>query len=574
MAVSYLDRTAAAWYTRGKRRCAPSAERVLSTDTRPPVVYLRPFQDDSFAGQGVVEPDIPGPHPTYLPIWVPETEEEQLAQVMNEIGPFVAVGRPGETLPHIGAARMYLEHDEWKDDVLRLISSAKLVVLRAGETGSFLWEFEAVLKHVAPEKIVVLIPFEAPQYHAFRVKVQRVMPNLPFHLPLYFGKLRQRSWVERFKDWMSTTEVQGSIRGILYFTPRWECHFLELRGFGGGIANPLARAFKITLEPVFQQLGVPWKKPGRSGLRYKGTEAEQPKTNDQLTLLQPDKRVVWKLPLFLIATVGIGLLVYTEGLRLFGPQRGVTSPQVLLFLEAGNFALVFGLTWLLSLAEKTPFAEYGLPLKEAFKTNFSIGFLLGLAEASVLVGLIAMFGGYSFGALAQHGHDILKWGFLQLVGLIFAALYEEFLFRGYLQRCLSRLVGFWPAGVVLSVGFGALHLSNQGEDWVGVVSLVVLGLLFVFTLKRTGNLWYAVGLHGGFDWAQSFVYSVPDSGELISGHLSDSLLHGPKWLTGGSVGPEGSVFCFLTMGLQFLVVRWLFPAKKSERAAEAPALEG
>jgi hypothetical protein len=53
----------------------------------------------------------------------------------------------------------------------------------------------------------------------------------------------------------------------------------------------------------------------------------------------------------------------------------------------------------------------------------------------------------------------------------------------------------------------------------------------------------------------------------MQGHLSNSILHGAKWLTGGSVGPEGSIFCFLTMGLQFLVVMWLFPKKNT--AAES-----
>jgi len=303
-------------------------------------------------------------------------------------------------------------------------------------------------------------------------------------------------------------------------------------------------------------------------------------TSGQITLRDPDRRMeqlrtIWKLFLFLFLTVGIGQrLVYQEGTRLFGLQRGMTSPQFLLFFEAGNFALVFGLTWLISLAEKRPFAEYGLPLREAFRGNFWVGCLLGVAEASVLVGLVSLFGGYSFGELAERGEDILKWGLLQLAGFIFVGLYEEFLFRGYVQHGLSRLVGFWPAGVMLSVGFGAVHLSNPGEDWVGAASVTVVGLLFVFTLKRTGSLWYAVGLHAGFDWAQSFLYSVPDSGELVAGHLSNSLLYGPKWLTGGSVGPEASVFCFVTMGLQFLVVMWLFPAKKNERAAEAPALQG
>ena len=145
-------------------------------------------------------------------------------------------------------------------------------------------------------------------------------------------------------------------------------------------------------------------------------EVEQPGASGPFRWSHPERRMeqvrlVWKLLLFLALTIGIGQgLVYREGARLFGVQRGITSPQFLLFFEAGNFALVFGLTWLLSLAEKRPLGEYGLPLKEAFRGNFWIGFLLGMSEASVVVGLVAIFGGYSFGELAERGDDILKWG--------------------------------------------------------------------------------------------------------------------------------------------------------------------
>jgi hypothetical protein len=74
-----------------------------------------------------------------------------------------------------------------------------------------------------------------------------------------------------------------------------------------------------------------------------------------------------------------------------------------------------------------------------------------------------------------------------------------------------------------------------------------------------------VGLHTSFDWGESFLYSVPDSGEMLRGHLSNAMLHGPTWLTGGSVGPEGSVFSFVTMGMQFLVVMWLFPPNEKDK---------
>jgi membrane protease YdiL (CAAX protease family) len=257
--------------------------------------------------------------------------------------------------------------------------------------------------------------------------------------------------------------------------------------------------------------------------------------------------------------------VYSLVIRLFGRQRGGISAEFLIFAEVLNFALIVGLTLLIAVAERTPWTSYGLPWKEAFRANFWVGMLLGLAEASVLIGLIELLGGFSLEAWALEGRAIFGWGLLHFALFTFVGLYEEFLFRGYPQFALSKVIGFWPAAILLSAGFGLVHKSNPGETWVGVASVALVGLLFAFTLKRTGNLWYAVGLHAGFDWAQSFLYSVPDSGELLQGHLWDSSLHGPVWLTGGSVGPEGSVFCFLTMGLQFLVVLWLFPEKSAVR---------
>jgi CAAX protease family protein len=288
----------------------------------------------------------------------------------------------------------------------------------------------------------------------------------------------------------------------------------------------------------------------------------------------PGLQTAWKVFLFLFLTMQIGpAAVFAIGSGLLRRQGGPYTAQFLLFLEAGNLAIVLALMGLLSLIEKRPFSAYGLPVRQAFRSNFGIGFLFGLAEASVLIGLIQVFGGYSFGSMALHGLEMFQWGLLHLVLFVLVGLYEESLFRGYPQFSLSMLVGFWPTAIVLSCAFGLVHLLNHGENWVGATSVVLVGLLFAFTLKRSGNLWYAVGLHAGFDWAQSFLYSVPDSGELLNGHLSNAVLRGPDWLTGGSVGPEASVFCFLTMGLQFLVVLWIFPAKKNEGSVQNESLQ-
>ena len=55
----------------------------------------------------------------------------------------------------------------------------------------------------------------------------------------------------------------------------------------------------------------------------------------------------------------------------------------------------------------------------------------------------------------------------------------------------------------------------------------------------------AIGFHASWDWGETYFYGVPDSGEVASGHLLNASFSGPSWLTGGSVGPEGSWLCIL-----------------------------
>lgn len=274
----------------------------------------------------------------------------------------------------------------------------------------------------------------------------------------------------------------------------------------------------------------------------------------------------WRLILYFLLLILFSSAI-NSGIKLF--HRGHIDPQVpsqVLPLETMNFLLVFGCAWIMARIERRSAGDYGLPLAEAFGKKFWLGMLLGLAEISLLIGLISAFGGYSFGSLALSSKGIVGYGLLHLVFFTMVGFFEEFAFRGYTQFTLADGLGFWPAALVLSLGFGAVHLHNPGEGPVGAASVALVGIFFAFTLYRTGSLWYAVGLHASFDWGETFLFSVPNSGTFMQGHLSNSILHGAKWLTGGTVGPEGSVFCFLTMGLQFLIVMWLFPKKHAAAA--------
>lgn len=242
------------------------------------------------------------------------------------------------------------------------------------------------------------------------------------------------------------------------------------------------------------------------------------------------------------------------------------SPQYLFLEEIAGFASAYGAALLMARLERRPASLYGLPMRHAFGKLFWQGVLLGLGEVTVLISLIAAFGGYSFGRLAMHGANLLGWGVFWAVAFVFVGLSEEFLFRGYVQYTLARGIGFWPAAVLLSILFGFVHRGNPGEGIVGEANVAVTGLVFAFTLRRTGNLWLAVGWHASFDFGETFLFSVPNSGLVYAQHLSTAALHGARWLTGGTIGPEGSVFSFLTLGISALVIHLLFPAKKETSA--------
>jgi membrane protease YdiL (CAAX protease family) len=277
-------------------------------------------------------------------------------------------------------------------------------------------------------------------------------------------------------------------------------------------------------------------------------------------------RAGWRLLIyaFFVAALGFGGGFV---LRMFvRPIHGAFSPGYLLIQEAFSFLVVFAAALIMAQLERRSAGVYGLPLRGAFGKRFWQGCIIGLVEVSALMGLIAAFGGYSFGSLALQGGELLRFGLLWAVFFVVVGLFEEFLFRGYAQYTLGDGIGFWPAAILLSCSFGAIHLGNPGEGWVGAAGVVMIGLVFAFALRRTGNLWLVVGWHASFDFGETFLYSVPNSGIVFQGHLSNASLHGAKWLTGGTVGPEGSIFSFLTMGILAVAIHFLFPAKKEEPA--------
>jgi len=209
--------------------------------------------------------------------------------------------------------------------------------------------------------------------------------------------------------------------------------------------------------------------------------------------------------------------------------------------------------------EGHPFGDFGLPARCAFQRNFWVGALWGIGSLSVLMLGLRGSGAFEFGSLALQGARIWKFAAYYGVFFLFTGFFEDFLLRGYSQWVLARGMNFWPAAALLSASFGAIHGTNPGEAKTGLVAAGMIGFFFCLTLRRTGNLWWAVGFHMAWDWGESYLYSVRDSGTLVPGHLLNSSFHGPDWLTGGSVGPEGSYLVFVVIGALWVLFDRAYP---------------
>jgi hypothetical protein len=140
-----------AMFTRARRVLQPSADLARQNDPRPPILFLRSFQDDKIKLKERVR--VVGA-PTNQPIRM----EEALAVRLRDFGPFLAVGEPGEGLPQLGAARAYLSDDQWQAAVLNWIKESRLIAMLCGPTRWIHWEMQNIIQFNRLDRVLLLLP--------------------------------------------------------------------------------------------------------------------------------------------------------------------------------------------------------------------------------------------------------------------------------------------------------------------------------------------------------------------------------------------------------------------------------
>lgn len=169
------------------------------------------------------------------------------------------------------------------------------------------------------------------------------------------------------------------------------------------------------------------------------------------------------------------------------------------------------------------------------------GLLLGAVLMSVIVGLVALLGGYR---IAGWGGST-SWPMLLFGAGLQAAFVEEILLRGIVFRFLEEFGGSWFALALSSGIFGFAHGTNPNATvFTSLAIAIEAGVLLGGAYMLTRNLWLAVGLHFGWNVAQGYLWDVPVSGFAVDG-LLDSRTAGSTLISGGSFGVEASLVALI-----------------------------
>ena len=199
---------------------------------------------------------------------------------------------------------------------------------------------------------------------------------------------------------------------------------------------------------------------------------------------------------------------------------------------------------------RTP-TELALPAAPA---GVGAGLVVGLAMFSTVMAIMVGFGLYRFdyhgGFSAWHGAGLA----------IESAVLEEVLIRGVILRLMWRAFGPLAAFAISAILFGVGHFWNPDATWFTTACIAIeAGVMLGAFYALTGRLWVSIGVHAGWNFTQGYLFGAAVSGGNFGGSIATSTAQTqfPRWLTGGSFGPEASLPAFVICSIVGALVLWL-----------------
>ena len=316
----------------------------------------------------------------------------------------------------------------------------------------------------------------------------------------------------------------------------------------------------------------------------------QPSALHKILIGKDGLRAGWSLLIFIALFAALIFSANAIGRKLYPPAPNTANAATDISWQRGFIAesipllITLFVTWIMSKIERRPNSVYGFGGRRKLP-YFLAGLTSGIICISLLILILVKTGLLVIDSRVLFGGNIVGYGSIWLLGFLLVGLNEEYLTRGYVQYTLTRglaglyhwafktrhsaALGFWTSAVILSILFGLSHTGNPNESPIGLLSAGLGGMVFCFSLWRTGSLWWAVGFHTSWDWGQSFLYGVADSGLTIQHHLLATHPVGKPLLSGGATGPEGSIFIVAILAVIITIVLFTLPRAHYGQAARA-----
>lgn len=231
----------------------------------------------------------------------------------------------------------------------------------------------------------------------------------------------------------------------------------------------------------------------------------------------------------------------------FGPFVGATI---------GSFAGGLAATALvIRIYHAGSLGSLGLAWHRSAAKHAAFGFAMGAGAGAIVLGVPLAIGLANWVPAAEYPFSWSGLLFVSIV-LLFGALGEELIFRGYPFQFLAGRFGVFQILLPAAVLFAAAHSGNLGSSQMAMGNTFLWGVLFGYAVLRTGDLWMATAIHFGWNFTLP-LFGVPLSGFKM-GLTGRSLAWqaGPLW-SGGDYGPEAGVPATLIVAILFLLLHKL-----------------
>lgn len=179
------------YFREGKQETQDTLEEKLKKDQRKPVLWLRSFDRDyigikwSFFSLRTITRNL-FLHPDFYnkgAFTDYSTFEGELVNRIDKIGPVVALGRPGEKLPPLGASRAYVAHTDWKEEIKSLIIKSQKIVLILDFSKSVIWELNEIFQNGQLKNLTIVIPDNHTNWQTGYAELSNQFSFLPKVLP-------------------------------------------------------------------------------------------------------------------------------------------------------------------------------------------------------------------------------------------------------------------------------------------------------------------------------------------------------------------------------------------------------